>query len=121
MIDCLLRDVRGNWADDPRPRVEFAMDLCYELGGDFKILGDDCKEFISWVNKDGKRGVDGRYFRRYFPYGYEDLDTIHGQSFTLVDKSQEIKRRVDQYITYPEYLFSDVEDKSDVQVLQRIK
>ena len=119
MIDCLLRDVRGNWADDPRPRVEFAMDLCYELGGDFNILGDDCKEYIDWA--DNGEIVDGRHFRAEFPYGYEDLDKMHKKSFTLADKSQEIKRRVDQYITYPEYLFSDVEDKSDVQVLQRIK
>ena len=119
MIDCLLRDVRSNWADDPSPRVEFAMNLCYELGGYFNILGDDCKEFISWINAGEE--IDGRHFRAEFPYGYENLEKIHKKSFTLADKSQEIKHCVAQYITYPEYLFSDVEDKSDVQVLQRIK
>lgn len=112
MIDCLLRDVRCNWADDPRPRVKFAMDLCYELGGDFNILGDDCKEFIGWIDAGEK--IDGRHFRDEFPYGYENLNKIHGLQFVLSSKREEVRELVEEYITCPEYLFSDVENKEDV-------
>lgn len=121
MIDCLLRDIRLSWAkkEDNEKRCALAMSLCQDLGGDFLILAQDCNTFYYDLLMDDS--VDGRYFRDEFPHGYYDLDKIHRCSFTLSDKSRDIKKAVSKYIVCPECLFSDVEDRKDVEVLQKIK
>lgn len=106
LIQCILEDVRGNWAFQVEERVEFAKDLCEELGDkDFITLAGECAEFLSMEDKDG------RFFRADFPYGYQDMDKLHNLPHTLADKSDEFKGLADVYITYPEYRFDDVEEE----------
>ena len=105
LIQCLLEDVRGNWADPIEPRVGKAKELCEELGGEFDILAGKCGWFLE--NFDG--WIDGRYFRTEFPYGYNGMDALHNCPHTLNDKSREFREYANELITYPEYRFNDVE------------
>ncbi len=108
MIQCLLQDIRGNWGEKVEERAELAKDLCEELGEeDFLTLASECAEFLAMESCDR----DGRYFRAEFPYGYENMDKLHGLPHTLADKSDEFKGLAEVYITYPEYRFDDVEEE----------
>lgn len=104
LIQCLLEDVRCNWAEKVEERTNLAKKLCLEIGGDFCKLASECDAFLS------QEYIDGRFFREPFPYGYENMDMLHKLSHTLSDKSNEFKNYVEEYITYPEYRFEDVED-----------
>lgn len=101
LIECLLRDVRGNWADDVTDRVNKSAELCKELGGSFLKLAERCEEFLACKN------IDGRFFRDEFPEGYYGLDNFHSLTANLKDKSQEFQDIAEELITYPEYLFND--------------
>lgn len=102
LIQCLLEDIRGNWAEKVEERTKLAKKLCLEVGGDFCKLACECDEFLS------HEYIDGRFFRTPFPYGYEDMDVLHKLPHTLSDKSDEFKQYVEEYITYPKYRFEDV-------------
>ncbi len=106
MIQSLLYDVRCNWGDNCRERVELAMNLCDDLSdfGGFDVLKVRCKEFIAWMDKER---LDGRFFRKAFPYGYYYMEDIHKLPKTYKDKDNEFKELVKEYITYPEYCFDD--------------
>lgn len=108
LIQCLLEDVRGNWADPIKSRVWKAKELCKELGEEFLDLANSCDYFIKYF--DNGECLDGRFFRKDFPYGYIGMDDLHGLSHTLNDKSDEFKKYVDKLITYPEYRFKDQRD-----------
>lgn len=101
LIECLLRDVRGNWAGNVESRVNKAKELCEELGGDFLNLAERCERFLVCKN------IDGRFFRDEFPQGYQGLDNFHYLTANLKDKSQEFQDIAEELITYPEYLFDD--------------
>lgn len=111
LIECLLRDVRLNWADDPTPRCALAMNLCHELGGDFNILENECREFVNWISEGEE--VDGRHFRDDFPYGYEDMNSLHNLPRTLKDKSYEFKLYVKKYITCPDWIFEGEKNEQE--------
>lgn len=101
LIECLLRDVRGNWAYSVPKRVNKAIELCEELGGEFLELATHCEEFLDMDY------IDGRYFRDDFPHGYYEMDKLYSVSRNLQDKSGEFQNLVSKLITYPEYLFED--------------
>lgn len=116
LVQLLLEDVRGNWGWEKDggicSRAVEARDLCGELAREladkrFSILADCCNEYISDYFDDG----DGRYFRDVFPYGYEDMDSLHGLEHTYMDKSDEFKLIAEEYITYPNFRFDDWENK----------
>ena len=109
LIQCLLEDVRGNWAWDVEERVTLARNLCLELNNDkFNVLAITCSAFLD----DCKYGdIDGRFFRNTFPYGYEEMDKLHHLPHTIADKSEEFKTYVRDYITYPDFRFTDWENQ----------
>lgn len=99
LIEILLLDVRLNFARRVSERVKFAKTLCVELGGDFEILAKDCDKFLNGSSRDG------RYFRRDFPHGYQNMDVLHGLARNLQDKSSEFKKCVATYITCSDFIF----------------
>lgn len=105
MVELLLRDIRYNWAYYVKERVGYTKELCNELGGDFLILAKKCDEFES------SSEVDGRCFRKSFPYGYENMENIHNLRHTIEDKSENFRKNALLYLTYPEYAFDDYLDK----------
>lgn len=117
LIQLLLIDVRCNWGwentgNNVCSRVAKVRDLCEELANTlddnrYLILARCCDEYISTFYDDG----DGRYFRNVFPYGYEDMDNLHGLESTFLDKSDEFKQVAEKYITYPDNRFDDWEDR----------
>lgn len=102
LIYILLKDVRCNFDDLTYGRVETAVNLCKELGGDFLTLADQCKDFME------DEFPDGRYFRDVFPYGYENMEALHGLTQTYQDKSEEFRKVVDEMVTFPDILFEDL-------------
>jgi len=102
MIQCLLHDVRLDFSDKVNRRVEFAINLCNELGDDFLILAGECKDFLE------DDFTDGRYFRDDFPYGYLNMEKLHGLTQTYNDKSSEFKKYVDRLVTCKDMLFDDL-------------
>ena len=121
LVELLLRDIRSNWGWE-NTRGEFcsravkARDLCdyiaEELGDDdYHILGTQCDSYIASYFCDG----DGRYFREKFPYGYENMEYLHGLENTFLDKSKEFRALAEQYLTYPEFRFSDWGDYLEVK------
>ena len=117
LVQLLLIDVRCNWGwentgNNVCSRVTKARDLCEELANAlddnrYLILASCCDEYIRNYFDDG----DGRYFRDVFPYGYEDMDNLHGLEPTFLDKSDEFKQIAEKYITYPDNRFDDWEDR----------
>ena len=106
LVELLLRDIRGNWVRTNK-RLKTAYTLCEELstdevyGEEFKVLA---KEIKDWDKSDG------RYFRSEFPYGYEMMGYTHKLPYTYKDRSNEFKDMA-KLLTYPEYSFSDWENK----------
>lgn len=116
LVQLLLIDIRCNWGwendNDVCSRAVKARDLCEELASElvdenFAILASCCNEYIANYFEDG----DGRYFRDAFPYGYENMDILHGLEHTYTDKSDEFKMIANEYITYPDSRFDDWEDR----------
>lgn len=124
LVELLLHDVRCNWGEKVKERVEYAIKLCDEIDKEsdiqgFRTLKEECNIFLKIFGVNDSRmefpngnveeycSVDGRYFRDDYPYGYENMSTIHGLSYNLNDKSDEFKEVVKEYITCPNMLFED--------------
>lgn len=116
LIQLLLKDIRGNWGWENDngicSRAIKARDLCKELASGlederFETLAGCCDDYIATYFVDG----DGRYFRDVFPYGYENMDVLHGLESTYMDKSNEFKSVAEEYLTYPENRFDDWKDR----------
>ena len=99
LLQLILEDLRGNWADSVSKRQTKAISLAKELG--YEELA---KRIEYWDE------TDGRYFRDEYPYGYIDMEKLHGLSKTFKDKSEEFKKEALLYLTYPEYRFEDWEE-----------
>lgn len=113
LIDCILRDVRGDWSDrnSVKKRVNFARDVCKGLGGEFDKLADSCDAFLSnfMPQPAGEQWIDGRWFREPFPEGYIDMENLHHLERKFKERSEAFKVFVKEYINSPSYIFSDVE------------
>ena len=103
-VYCLLYDIRLNWSEKVKERVELAIKICHKLGGDFEVLAQECKNFGEF----GYDEIDGRFFRDDFPYGYEGMEKLHKCSNNTNDKSIEFNMFVDEYITCPHYIFENM-------------
>ena len=115
LVELLLRDIRGNWGweNDGKicSRAIKSLDLCDEIANelndsDFSELASSCNQYI----RDYFEYSDGRFFRDEFPYGYIDMDSLHGLEPTFLDKSDDFKRAAEEYLTYPEFHFTDWEE-----------
>ena len=97
MVYCLLRDIRLNWADEVNSRVRKAQDLCAELvasgNSEFATLSERCDRFLA----EDPNWIDGRFFRRPFPEGYERM----GLNVDVADCGDEFRDMFDEYITCP--------------------
>ncbi len=117
LVQLLLEDIRGNWGcgwigKDALERATKARDLCEEIASElnddnYLTLADSCNGYIRYYYEDG----DGRWFRAKFPYGYENMDVLHGLESTYMDKSDEFKSVAEEYLTYPDNRFDDWEDR----------
>ena len=128
LIDCLLRDIRGDWSSRLKLRASLAALLCKEVSDfykeissnhsepafssrilwkDFFTLGNRCIEFID-CHYD-----DGRYFREEFPYGYEGLSSFYEIPASFVERSDEFKWYAYRFLNYPEHRFDDFVDKEE--------
>lgn len=96
-IDMILRDIRWNWIN-PWSRAAKAESLCREIWSPKFII------LANMINLRG--GEDGRYFRDTFPHWYEGMP--HWLSRTYNDKSEECKKILDEYLTFP--MFDDRKD-----------
>lgn len=126
LIECLLRDIRGNWSELVLRRLKLVQKLCNMITKDesvdeslrksFSILSKSCADGASYYrDADYFDYFDGRMFRDEFPYGYEEIDQIHKipKPYKLADRSDEFKKLVNEFITTPHYVFSDVEYNSE--------
>ena len=112
LIQLLLEDIRGNWDDNPEKRALKAKSLCEEVASetnnvDFSLLADYCDTYIN----SSKRwdDWDGRFFRQSFPMGYEKMDKLHNLKPIYNNKSKDFQSVAKEYLTYPEFRFSDWE------------
>lgn len=103
MIKLLLKDIRGNWGWEHSNRAGKAYDLSMEL-----YIDTEDKNWLILARCIAQYdGYDGRYFRSKFPYGYEEMEKLYTITETYKDKSEEFKKIVEEYLTYPEYRFED--------------
>ena len=102
-VHCLLYDIRLNWSEKVKERVELAIKICRKLGGDFEVLAQECENFGEF----GYDEIDGRFFRDDFPYGYYGIEKLHNCSNDINDRSIEFNMFVDEYITCPDYIFEN--------------
>lgn len=110
LIQLLLEDIRGNWGDNPEKRALKAKSLCEEIANEthneeFTILADFCDTYINSSKNWGD--WDGRFFRQPFPMGYEKMEKLHRLKPTYNNKSKDFQIAAKEYITYPEFRFSD--------------
>lgn len=109
-IQLILEDIRCNWGDDLTDRLTTVKGLIRSLA-DSEEYGEDMKHMLSSVaeyedmlKEDGV--VDGRFFAEDYPYGYYEMDIVHGLEKTLQDKSDEFKENM-KCLTHPEDRFND--------------
>lgn len=111
LIELILRDIRGNWGwDNGKRRDYFVRDLCEELKDEVKDIGILKERVELYIKTDDK---DGRFFRRFFPNGYDFMDRLHGLKFTIKDKSDDFIKNAIEYITYPDNVFYDIPDEEE--------
>lgn len=119
LVQVLLEDIRGNWGWENDKgvfchRANKAKELCKEIAeetsnADFLILANSCEVYIGYYHEDG----DGRFFRDRFPYGYINMESLHGLESTFGDKSAEFQTLAREYLTHPEFRFDDWRDFVD--------
>ncbi len=102
-VYCLLYDIRLNWSEKVKERIELAIKICHKLGGDFEVLAQECENFGEF----GYDEIDGRFFRDDFPYGYYGTEKLHNCSNDINDRSIEFNMFVDEYITCPDCIFKN--------------
>lgn len=117
LVQLLLEDIRGNWGHgwigrDAEDRALKARSLCEEIAketdnDEYMILADYCNVYIDSSKKWGD--WDGRFFRQPFPMGYERMDKFHNLKHTYKNKSKDFQSVAKEYITSPEFIFSDWE------------
>ena len=118
LVQLLLEDIRGNWGywgigRNVEDRALKAKALCEEIANElnnneYTKLAFSCDKYIE--SSRGCGDWDGRWFREAFPYGYKNMNELHGLILTFNDKSTEFKSVAKEYLTYPEYRFEDWED-----------
>ena len=118
LLECVLRDIRHNWAELTKRRVNLAKKLCKDISNDestpeemkekFSILYNCCVDGRHYIEHED---FDGRFFREDFPYGYEEMDKIHNipHPYKLADRSDEFKKLCKEFLTCPDSIFEDVE------------
>ena len=104
LIELLLKDIRGNWGWENGNRIGLAVKLCGELTESVENIKELQSTIVNY------NGEDGRYFRQAYPQGYENMGELYKTSKTYNDKSDEFKKLVKGYITYPDYIFEDVDN-----------
>lgn len=102
LLQLILEDIRGNWGWGLEDRVDEALDIAEEL---------ELEVFIKSINEYKENCADGDSDGRHFRTGHEDggymdMETLHGLSKTIIDKSDEFKICM-RILTYPEYGFTD--------------
>lgn len=107
LVDCLLRDIRSNWSRDNVLRAQVAMHICKNLGGEFLTLYESCAQYISYVEQG--EDPDGRFFRDDFPYGYYNMEGVHGYNYTYNDKSAAFKKLTYRFMLCRSFVFEDVD------------
>lgn len=117
LVQLLLEDIRGNWGHgwigrDAEDRALKAKSLCEEIAvetanDEYLILADYCNVYIDTSTKWGD--WDGRFFRQPFTMGYERMDKFHNLKPTYHNKSKEFQSVAKEYITCPEFRFTDWE------------
>ena len=117
LVQLLLEDIRDNCNHRRRgrnaeDRASKAKSLCEEIASEtnnseYLMLADFCDTYI----KSSKQwdDWDGRFFRNSFPMGYEKMDRLHGLKLTIKNKSNNFQSVAKEYITHPEFRFSDWE------------
>lgn len=106
LLELVLVDLRGNWADEPWSRASYARNLAVSLKLDRFVNSID--GYLKCAEECGD--WDGRYFR--YPQengGYEGMKELHGLQYTLKDKSEEFQKEAIGILTFPEYRFDDYE------------
>lgn len=123
LLECVLRDIRLNWAELTKRRVNLAKALCKDIANDestpeemkekFDILYNCCVDGRYYIEHED---FDGRFFREDFPYGYEEMDKIHNipHPYKLANRSDEFKKLCKEFLTCPDSIFEDVEYDSTV-------
>lgn len=117
LVQLLLEDIRdesgyskcGRSAED---RASKANSLCKEIANEsnndeYLILADFCDTYIKTSKKWGD--WDGRFFRQPFPMGYEKMEKLHHMKPTIKNRSDEFKFISKEYLTNPEFRFTDWE------------
>lgn len=122
LLECLLRDIRLNWAELTKRRINLAKKLCKDIANDestpeemkekFSILYDSCVDAGRDIEHED---FDGRFFREEFPYGYEEMDKVHNipHPYKLADRSDEFKKLCKEFLTCPGSIFEDAEYDSE--------
>ena len=67
LLQLILEDIRGNWADFLEERFNKAIEICNELIGELKDV-EILKEKLENVEYEDS-GFDGRCFRTDYPKG----------------------------------------------------
>ncbi len=121
LVQLLLEDIRGNWGHgwigrNAEDRALKAKSLCEEIAketdnDEYLILADFCNTYINSSKNWGD--WDGRFFRQPFPMGYEKMDKLHNLKPTYNNKSKDFKAIAKEYITHPEFRFSDWESVNE--------
>lgn len=104
MIELLLKDIRGNWGWEPFNRAAKAKELCESITDEVRgmdALANSIQEYIDGPEKDG------RFFSTAYPFGYDDMEDLHGENYSIKGKSKEFIEMAEKYLTYPEYRFDD--------------
>ena len=106
LLQLILEDIRGNWADFLEERFNKAIEICNELIGELKDV-EILKEKIENIDYEDS-WFDGRCFRTDYPKGYQGMDSLHNLEKTFNDKSEDFKKCC-EVLTYPENRFTDKE------------
>lgn len=118
LVQLLLEDIRGNWGHgvygrNAEDRALKAGSLCKEIAketnnDEYLILSDFCETYIKSSKDWGD--WDGRFFRQPFPMGYENMEKLHNLKPTIKNKSNDFQSVAKEYMTNPEFRFTDWND-----------
>lgn len=103
LLQLILIDIRGNWADHLEERTEKALELAKELN-----LKAHIESIEEYIEECGFGDNDGRFFRMsYEEGGYENMEILHGLRCDTVMKKSDAFKEAIGILTYPDYRFTD--------------
>ncbi|MGF7535036.1 hypothetical protein AAGG74_15305 [Bacillus mexicanus] len=110
LMDALLKDISGNWADEIISRLTEIIRIATKYN--FEEIAKKASSVLEAEKSQNNRNFEGRVFEtRYESGGYEGLSKFYEDfDFKLIGRSKEFLEKIDKLMTNEWLIFPDFKE-----------